>query len=82
MVTCLVGMYQNMLSMFSECSVFTGTGLENWNVSKVKNMSYLFSECQKLKCDLSGWNVSKVKHRSDVFYDCPLMTDDLQPKFK
>jgi surface protein len=74
-----------MERMFSKCSIFRGTGLDKWGprVSKVANMNYMFSECPKLKCDLSGWNVAKVKRRVDVFYDSPNMLDNphLQPKF-
>ena len=40
-----------------------------WNVSKVKDMSYMFYECEQLKSvgDLSKWNVSKVKYMFGMF---------------
>ena len=35
--------------MFYCCKKFTGKGLENWNISKVKNTDNMFDNCMKLK---------------------------------
>ena len=35
--------------MFYYCKKFTGKGLENWNVSKVKNTDNMFWYCHNLK---------------------------------
>lgn len=43
--------------------------ISNWNVSNVKNMSYMFYGCKKLVYvgDLSNWDVSKVEDMQDMF---------------
>ena len=56
--------------MFEGCENFTGKGLENWDVSNVLNMEYMFRVCKKLNCDLSNWNVSNVKNMYNMFYGC------------
>ena len=45
-------------------------GLEDWDVSNVKDMSGMFEECEKFNCDLSKWNVFKVKNMSSMFWGC------------
>ena len=37
-----------MYSMFNMCENFKGKGLENWDVSKVKDMDYMFNDCDKI----------------------------------
>ena len=34
--------------MFTMCKNFKGKGLENWDVSKVENMKYMFAGCDKM----------------------------------
>ena len=63
--------------MFNRCDLFKGKGLENWNVSKVENMSSMFYECKNFNCDLSKWNVSNVFDINDMFYDCIKFNCDL-----
>ena len=46
--------------------------VSNWDVSNVKDMSYMFNECQNFDCDLSKWDVSKVENMSNMFYSCNL----------
>ena len=44
--------------------------VSGWDVSNVKDMSYMFSNCSKFNCDLSNWDVSKVKNTSGMFKSC------------
>ena len=60
--------------MFSCCESFEGKGLENWDVSKVKDMHSMFAFCNKFDCDLSHWNTSKVKDMKDMFTCCNRLT--------
>ena len=53
--------------MFAECDNFEGKSIENWDVSNVENISYMFDYCTSLNCNLNNWNVSKVKKKSGVF---------------
>ena len=57
--------------------IFAGTKFEyinisDWDVSKVKVMSFMFHKCKQLKSvgDLSNWNVSKVENMWNMFYSC------------
>ena len=47
---------ESMVLMFENCSNFTGKGLDNWNVSKLKTKYYdIFNNCKKLK-KIPNWN--------------------------
>ena len=52
-------------------------GLEDWDVSNVRNMSYMFAGCGKFNCDLSKWNVSSVEDMGNMFYNCINFNSDL-----
>ncbi len=52
-------------------------GLEDWDVSNVKNMSGMFSNCRNFNCDLSKWDVSKVKSMAGMFQGCKKFNSDL-----
>ena len=55
--------------------------IDEWDVSNVKNMSYMFMGCSKLKCDLSGWDVSKVGPlHTHIFRLATKMKPHLRPK--
>lgn len=55
-------------------------GIEEWDVSNVEDMSYMFAYMSydsfesrskaKFNHNLNNWNVSKVKHMSFMFYYC------------
>ena len=55
-------------------------GIEDWDVSNVEDMSYMFAYMSydsfesrskaKFNRNLNNWNVSKVKHMSFMFYYC------------
>ena len=51
--------------------------VSNWDVSNVKDMSYMFNECQKFDCDLSRWDVSKVTKMEYMFGNCVKFDCDL-----
>ena len=65
-------------------SIFSGfdkvkhiIGIENWDVSNVKDMSYMFAGCDKFNCDLSNWDVSGVGDMVDMFKFCSNFNCDL-----
>ena len=62
---------------FYRCSNFIGTGLENWDVSNINDISYAFSGCKSLNCDLSHWDVSNVSQMQYAFNGCELLDCDL-----
>ena len=62
-----------MSDMFHACSIENLNALSSWDVSKVTNMSDMFSYCRKLT-DASGineWNIRKNCSFSKMFESCP-----------
>ena len=52
-------------------------GLEDWDVSNVKNMEGMFQGCINFNSDLSNWDVSNVKNMNFMFYNCKTFNSDL-----
>ena len=52
-------------------------GLENWDVSNVKDMCSMFEGCKNFNCDLSKWDVSKVTDMYCMFEGCKSFNSDL-----
>lgn len=44
--------------------------IDEWDVSNVTNMAYMFSHHRFFNCDLSKWDVSKVKNTREMFSKC------------
>jgi surface protein len=51
--------------------------ISKWNVSKVKNMSSMFYNCEAFNQDISQWDVSKVKDMSWMFGECKNFNQDI-----
>jgi surface protein len=66
--------------MFSACHSFNQP-LNDWDVSNVKVMSFMFYYCFSFNQNISNWNVSNVKTKTEVFEDCPIK-GKYKPKFK
>ncbi len=65
---------EKMNWMFSGRS-FETLDLSGWNVSKVTDMSRMFSQCSALTTlDVSGWDTSNVIHMSRMFQGCDALT--------
>ena len=62
--------------MFAECESLESLKISNWNISNVKNMSYMFCFCLKLKSlfDVSNWKTDKVEDMSWMFFECPSLS--------
>ena len=60
--------YDGTIGIF-EITKFEYIDISNWDVSNVKDMSFMFHKCKKLKFvgDLSNWNVSSVKNMYSMF---------------
>ena len=52
-------------------------GLEDWDVSNVKNMECMFCGCKNFNSDLSKWDVSNVENMSSMFEGCEKFNSDL-----
>ena len=53
--------------MFRGLSFFNQP-LNNWNVSKVKDMDFMFEDAKSFNQPLNKWNVSKVTNMGGMFY--------------
>ena len=51
--------------------------ISNWDVTEVKNMSYMFSKCQTFNQPLNSWIVSKVENMSFMFSGCSKFNQSL-----
>ena len=51
--------------------------IADWDVSKVVNMSFLFSGCYFFDQDIGGWDVSMVRNMEFMFQGCPCFNQDL-----
>lgn len=69
----------DMSNLFNETN-FNGD-ISKWDVSNVKNMSFMFYGCDPFNKDISKWNVSKVSDMDGIFTNCPIK-EKYKPKFK
>ena len=60
--------YFTELFAFSKRKDFSG--IENWDVSHVKDMRGMFQYCYHFNEPIGKWNVSKVTDMSKMFYEC------------
>ena len=49
----------------------------SWDVTKITNMSYLFSKFNYFNEDISNWNVSNVSYMNSMFQDAKLFNQPL-----
>ncbi|WP_096023694.1 DarT ssDNA thymidine ADP-ribosyltransferase family protein [Campylobacter lanienae] len=56
------------------------SGIDNWDVSSVTNMSGMFMNCYNFNQPLNSWDVSNVTKMSGIFDDCKI-NDENKPKF-
>ena len=64
------------MSNLFERTNFSGD-ISNWNVSNVKNMSFMFYRCYQFNSDISLWDVSNVTNMRDMFYNCKKFNQDI-----
>ena len=48
-----------------------------WDVSNVRDMTYMFYNCTSFNCDLSKWDVSNVTNMTSMFHNCYNFNSDL-----
>ena len=51
--------------------------ISKWDVSNVKSMNNMFTDCNLFSCDLSDWDVSNVEDFESMFERCSNFTSDL-----
>ena len=48
--------------------------IDKWDVSNVKDMSYMFYDCTNFNCNLSKLDVRNVEDMDGIFYGCESFT--------
>lgn len=56
---------------------FFNCDISKWDVSNVKNMSYMFYGCKDFNGDISKWDVSNVRFMDYMFYACKNFNQDI-----
>jgi surface protein len=60
---------KTLSSFFHGCySLNFVNSIENWDVSKIENMSYMFFAARTFNQNIGSWNVSNVTNMSGMFY--------------
>lgn len=58
-------------SLFSEIEDFSRlTFIQNWNVSRARNMELMFQGCINFNIPLNNWDVSNVRNMTSMFEGC------------
>ena len=61
--------------MFKVCTNFNQP-LNDWNVSRVTDMGYMFNGCTNFDQSLTGWNISSVTSSDFIFQNCGISRDN------
>lgn len=68
----------DMQSMFYNCSSLNQiNNINNWDVSNVQNMNFLFSGCTLFNQPLSNWNTSNVTSMFGMFFYADAFNQDI-----
>jgi surface protein len=65
----------NMVSMLSNRSF--NSDISNWDVSKVQDMSGMFSGASSFNQDISRWDTSRVENMSRMFFNTTVFDQDI-----
>ena len=69
--------WETMADAFRGCKNMTYNATDIPNLSKVTDMTNMFSGCSKFNANLNNWDVSKVTNMSGVFGRCIAFNSDL-----
>jgi surface protein len=68
---------KTMQDMFSGCTSFEATSLNNWDVSSATFMHNMFKDAEKFNGDISSWDVSNVQDMSQMLTDAEKFNQDI-----
>ena len=67
----------DLSNSFRETGKSVITGLNNWDVSNITDMGYMFYKATSFNQDIGSWNVSKVTNMSAMFGSAPAFNQDI-----
>lgn len=62
---------------FDNCDVFTGIGVDTWDVSGLTSGMNLFVNCVAFNGNTSSWNTSALLTATNMFYNCDSYDQDM-----
>ena len=68
-----MGMFDNYKGLFGSLDPHN-IDISNWDVSKVKDTSFIFCGCENFNANLSNWDVSNVIEMAFMFHNCKNFT--------
>jgi surface protein len=68
---------ETMMGMFSRSDYFVGRGLEDWNVGKVKDFSFMFMGASVFNGSISEWDTSSAETMESMLLGTFAYNDDL-----
>lgn len=65
------------IEAFENCRSLKHINISNWDVQKMKDMSYMFYNCINLETigDISNWELNSIKDISSIFQNCTKLHD-------
>lgn len=69
--------WETMVDAFRGCKNMTYNAIDVPNLSKVTDMTNMFSGCNKFNADLNNWDVSKVAKMGGMFLDASSFNGDI-----
>lgn len=68
----------NLTKMFHDCYVLNEVkNMNEWDVSKITDMSSMFYECEAFNQSIGDWDVSNVQDMNYMFYDCMVFNQSI-----
>ena len=67
----------SMVSMFTACPLFTGTGIETWNTGRVITFLSMFNGASVFNGNISTWNVGSCTDFRNMFRNAYLFNQNL-----
>ena len=64
------GKVTTMAGMFTNNTKYVGSGINNWNVTGVTDISLMFNAASALRCNLSGWNLCNCTNMTNFMVGC------------
>lgn len=67
-----------LYQMFRSCTSLVGTpAFNNWDVSSLTDISFMFYGCNSFDQDISSWDVSNIEEMDYLFNGCTIFNQDI-----